>query len=150
MLYMGSDHGGWRLKHALLPLLQQNGIAFVDVGTASDVSCDYPVFAQKVAQAVAKNHEHRGVLICTSGIGMSIAANKFKGVYAACIDNAEVVAKAREHNGINVLCLPGNLGADAAYRLIAVFLATPLDDAERHHRRRQQIAAFERQWSHPA
>ena len=144
MLYLGSDHGGFRLKNELKAYLQRYSIAFEDVGTYTEESCDYPIFAEKVATCVEKNSTHRGVLICTSGVGMSIAANKFNGIYAARLTQLEEVIQAVKHNGINVLCLPGNLPVETAYTLIKTFLETSSDDSERHVRRRRLIQSFEK------
>lgn len=143
MLFVGSDHGGFRLKQELCAYLQKMDILFEDVGTYTDQSCDYPIFAKKVAEKISQNNVHRGILICTSGVGMSIASNKFHGVYAARLTDPDEVQQSVKHNGINVLCLPGNLSLDNAYELIRVFLATPVDESERHVRRRQQIKSFE-------
>ena len=143
MLYLGSDHGGFSLKTNLCSALSEVNISFEDLGTFSKDSCDYPVFAEKVAMKVQANIHHRGILICTSGIGMAITANKFKGIYAAEITTVEAVVKARQHNGINVLCLPGNLEPQTALNLIITFLNTELDTSERHARRRQKISNIE-------
>ena len=143
MLYIGSDHGGFYLKSELKNYFECNHIPFEDVGTYTDKACDYPIFAEKVAQNIQKNSTHRGVLICTSGIGMAIAANKFKGVYAARLTEVEEVKQAVKHNGINVLCLPGNLNIEKAYTLIKIFLETFSDQSERHIRRRKYIQSLE-------
>lgn len=144
MLYLGSDHGGFRLKNELKAYFQRYSIAFEDVGTYTEESCDYPLFAEKVATNVQNDSTHRGVLICTSGVGMSIAANKFNGIYAARLTQLEEVEQAVKHNGINVLCLPGNLSVETAYTLIKTFLNTPIDESERHVRRRRLIQSFEK------
>ena len=143
MLYLGSDHGGFMLKERLCAFLNERGIAYEDVGTQTTESCDYPRFAALVAAQVQSNVDHRGILICTSGTGMAITANKFRGVYAARLTQPDEVKAARQHNGINVLCLPGNLAPDLACDLVRLFLETPLDLADRHQRRRQQIADIE-------
>ena len=144
MLYLGSDHGGFALKGQLCAFLKERSIAYEDLGTHNAESCDYPQFAGWVASQVQTNPIHRGILICTSGIGMAIAANKFRGVYAARLTQPDEVKVARQHNGINVLCLPGNLSPDLACKMVTVFLETPLDIADRHQHRRQLIADFER------
>ena len=144
MLYIGSDHGGFLLKNELKGYLQRDRVAFEDVGTFTEESCDYPIFAEKVSIKVQNDPSHRGVLICTSGVGMSIAANKFKGIYAARLTQREEIEQAIKHNEINVLCLPGNLSAETAYTLVKTFLNTSIDMAERHIRRRKLIQSFER------
>ena len=143
MLLIGSDHGGFRLKQELCVYLQKMDILVEDVGTYTDQSCDYPIFAKKVAEKVSQNNVHRGILICTSGVGMAIAANKFHGVYAARLTNSDEVRQSVKHNGINVLCLPGDLSVNNAYELIKAFLNTLVDESERHVRRRKQIKSFE-------
>ncbi|MGX8716575.1 MAG: RpiB/LacA/LacB family sugar-phosphate isomerase [bacterium] len=143
MLYLGSDHGGFALKEKLCEFLGKHGIAYEDLGTYTTESCDYPRFAALVATAVQKDSTHRGILICTSGVGMEITANKFHGIYAARLTQPGEVKTARQHNGINVLCLPGNLSVDLAGEMVTLFLETPLDISERHQRRRQLIAEFE-------
>lgn len=143
MLYLGSDHGGFTLKSALLSLLQKKGIPFFDVGTYTSESCDYPTFAKKVSIAVQQNPSNRGVLICTSGVGMSIVANKHVGVYAGLVTTLTGVQKACQHNAINVLCLPGELDSEFALQLIEVFLNTPADNADKYQRRRAQTKQIE-------
>lgn len=144
MLYLGSDHGGFALKEKLCAFLKARGIAYEDLGTHNTQSCDYPQFAALVAQKVQLDSDNRGILICTSGVGMAIAANKFHGIYAARLIQPDEVKAARQHNGINVLCLPGSLAADLARKLVILFLGTPIDMADRHQRRRQLIATFEK------
>ena len=144
MLYLGSDHGGFALKEKLCVFLTEYGIVYEDLGTYNTESCDYPKFAALVATKVQLNPDHRGILICTSGVGMAIAANKFRYIYAARLTQLDEVRSARQHNGINVLCLPGNLAVDLARKMVVAFLETPLDMADRHQRRRQIIAEFEK------
>lgn len=142
-LYLGSDHGGFELKKDLLTHLDLTNVSLKDMGTFDATSCDYPEIAKKVAENVQKNQESFGLLICRSGIGMCIAANKFKGIYAACLSTSDAVINARQHNGINVLCLSGTLMLPFAKTLVESFLATDLDLAERHCKRREQICAIE-------
>lgn len=143
MLYIGSDHGGFSLKTELITALKKTDIKFQDLGTTSTTTCDYPIIAQKVALKVQSDKEHRGLLICTSGIGMAITSNKFKGIYAAPITSLQEIKQARKHNGINLLCLPGNLKTFVAFQLLRAFLTTSIDMDERHARRRQEIFEFE-------
>ncbi len=145
MLYLGSDHGGFALKERLDAFLNERGIAYEDLGTHNTQSCDYPEFAALVATRVQADIAHRGILICTSGVGMAIAANKFRGIYAARLTQPDEVKIARQHNGINVLCLPGNIAANLACEMVDLFLKTPLDMSDRHQHRRQLIADFEKQ-----
>lgn len=143
MLYIGSDHGGFHLKNKLNEYFQRYHVAFEDVGTFTEDPCDYPIFAEKVATKIQNDPNNRGILICTSGVGMSIAANKFKGVYAARLTQMKEIEQAVKHNGINLLCLPGSLPEETAYTLIKTFLNTPIDMSERHIRRRELIQSFE-------
>lgn len=143
MLYIGSDHGGFVLKQNLCTCLKERGIDYEDLGTRNTESCDYPKFAALVAKKIQLNPQHLGVLICTSGVGMAIAANKFRGIYAARLTQLNEVKIARQHNGINVLCLPGGIATPLACEMIVLFLETSVDMGERHQRRRQQIVDFE-------
>lgn len=142
-VYLGSDHGGFELKSELLKHLSASNITVKDMGTFDTHSCDYPEIAQRVAQEVQKDKDNFGVLICRSGIGMCIAANKFKGIYAACLDTSDAVVKARQHNAINVLCLSGTLDFVRAQTLVKAFLTTDLNKDERHCKRREQIYTIE-------
>lgn len=142
-IYLGSDHGGFGLKSELLKYLSSSNITIKDIGTFDASSCDYPEIAQHVAQEVQKNKGALGVLICRSGVGMCIAANKFKGIYAACLSTYDSVVKARQHNAINVLCLSGTLDLVLAKTLVKAFLTTDLDRDVRHCKRREQIYAIE-------
>ena len=144
-VFIGADHGGFCLKEQILGWLEEQSFSVEDMGTSSAVSCDYPLFAKAVAKQVQRDSNHRGVLICTSGVGMAVTANKFQGCYAACLTTQEAVIKARQHNGINILCLPGNLSLEAVIPLLKAFLNTELDQGERHVRRRSLIQAIERE-----
>lgn len=144
MLYIGSDHGGFVLKEKLCTFLKEQGIAYEDLGTKNAERCDYPKIAALVATKVQSDSDHRGVLICTSGVGMAITANKFRGIYAARLTQPEEVKIARQHNGINVLCLPGGIAAILACEMVSLFLETPMDMTYRHQQRRQFIADIER------
>lgn len=143
IVYLGSDHGGFELKTELLRYLTSSNITVKDMGTFNVSSCDYPKIAQYVAQEVQKNKDSFGILICRSGVGMCITANKFKGIYAACLSTSETIVKARQHNAINVLCLPGTLDFVLSKTLVKAFLTTDLDKEERHYKRREQIYAIE-------
>ncbi len=133
---IGADHGGFILKQSLVEYLQRKGIACRDFGTQSDASTDYPDFAHAVAKAVAGGQARFGVLVCTSGIGMSIAANKVAGVRAALACNADMAAISRTHNDANVLCLGAkSTPADLACQMVDAFLNTPFDGGGRHERR---------------
>jgi RpiB/LacA/LacB family sugar-phosphate isomerase len=141
---IGADHGGVELKDALVAALRARGEEVADLGTTGRDSVDYPDFARAVAERVACGEADRGVLICTNGIGMSIAANKFPGVRAALVENATTARMAREHNDANVLVLGGGMVATFhALELLGIFLDTPFAGG-RHQRRVDKIADIER------
>jgi ribose 5-phosphate isomerase B len=146
---IGSDHRGEELRQKLIAFLHQSGQEVIDAGTDGATDVDYPDVAEVVARQVGRGEVERGILICGTGLGMCIAANKIPGVRAApCYDDltAEI---SRRHNDVNVLCLPGDLiGERLADRIVETWLHTPFD-AGRHARRIQKIAALERQNGHP-
>ena len=136
---IGADHGGYELKGALLAALAGKA-ELIDKGTTSRESCDYPDYAQAVALAVAKGEVDFGILVCTSGIGVSMTANRFQNVRAALCRTVDEAVVSRQHNGANVLCL-GAKAVSAAYaaEIAAAFIATPEDASERHARRRAKL-----------
>jgi RpiB/LacA/LacB family sugar-phosphate isomerase len=132
---VGSDHGGYELKEILKAHLQRKGIPVTDFGTDSKESADYPDYAQAVARSVAEHQHELGLLICTSGVGMSIAANKIPGARAALVWDAETAALARQHNDANVLCLGGKkASSEEAIKMVDAFLAADFEGG-RHERR---------------
>ena len=136
---LGADHGGFELKENLKAHLDGQGIAVQDYGPASDDSCDYPDFAQAVARSVASGQHTMGLLICKTGIGMSIAANKISGVRAALVTDAETAAITRRHNDANVLCLSATqTGAETAKGIIDAFLKDNFEGG-RHERRLDKL-----------
>ncbi len=133
-LVIGSDHAGYPMKRELLSFLEEMGIDVEDVGTDSIASCDYPIFAKKLCERVLEK-EIYGILICGSGIGMSMAANRFKGIRAALCMNEYMARMARRHNDANVLCLGARiLGIDVAKAIVEVFVKEGFE-GERHLRR---------------
>ena len=141
---IGADHGGLDLKEAVAAELRARGHEVVDVGTSGRESVDYPDFARAVAERVSRGDVERGVLVCTNGVGMSIAANKFPGVRAALVGDTFVARMAREHNDANVLVLGGGMTAPFhARELLRLFLETPFGGG-RHQRRVDKIADIER------
>ena len=137
---IGADHGGYEYKESIKSTLQAKGYEVIDFGTNSNESCDYPLFARAVSKAVVSKECDRGILICGTGIGMSIVANKFKGIRAAlCSD--EFSAKAtREHNDSNILCMGARvIDKDLALKITAIWLETPFSNEERHIRRINMI-----------
>src|SRR5208283_225520 len=133
---LGADHGGYELKEALKQHLQQRGLSVTDFGaTSKDSGDDYPDFAQPAAQAVAAGRAEFGLLVCTSGIGMNIAANKVPGVRAALVADAPTAALVRQHNNVNVLCLAGKTtSADTGRKILDAFLNAKFEGG-RHERR---------------
>lgn len=125
---LGCDHRGYRLKEYLKEALSSEGFEVMDFGTFSEESTHYPIYAHKVALAVAKGEADFGVLICATGIGMSIAANKVKGVRAAHVCTDEMVKLSREHNNANVICF-GSLYADEekSLRWVKIFINTAFE-----------------------
>jgi len=140
---IGADHGGFELKKALTASCAE--VEFLDVGTDSAVGCDYPDFADAVAEAVSGGKADFGVLICTTGMGMSMAANRFQNVRAALCRDAEDARIARAHNGANVLCLgQKQTNPSLAAEMLKTFVSTSVDDAERHVRRRGKLERAKR------
>lgn len=140
---LGADHAGLELKDALKRVLDARGLDWRDVGTSSAASVDYPDYAVQVAEAVGRGDADRGILVCGSGVGMAIAANKVRGVRAAPIVDVEGAVLAREHNDLNVLTLGARrTGLADAERIVAAFLDTPFAGG-RHEQRVRKIAALD-------
>ncbi len=136
MIAIGSDHGGFALKQALMAHLEKRGLAFRDFGTYTEASCDYPVYARAVAQAVASGECERGILICGTGIGVSITANKVPGIRAALCGDCFSAEATRQHNDANILCMGARVtGEGLALKITDTFLDTPFSGDERHIRR---------------
>jgi len=143
-IVVGSDHAGYQLKQRVTPILERAGHEVVDVGTNSEESTDYPRFAAEAARLVAQGEAERAVLVCGSGVGVSIVANKVDGVRAVNAHDAEEAEMSRRHNDANVLALAGRgLGAEDAGAIVERFLATEFEGG-RHERRVAQIASVER------
>lgn len=136
MLAIGSDHGGFDLKQIIVEHLKKKGIPFEDVGCYDKSPCDYPLYGKAVAEAVAGGRCDRGIVICTTGIGISIAANKVKGVRCALCSETLSAKMTRLHNDANVLALGGGMtGRDLAVDIVDTFLDTEFSGVERHCRR---------------
>lgn len=136
---IGSDHGGFRYKGIIEEYLKSKGVEFVDVGTNSTESCDYPVYAKKVAEKVANGEVDRGILICGTGIGMSITANKVKGIRASLCGDTFSARATRAHNNSNILCLGERvIGENLALDIVDIWLSTPFEGG-RHQRRIDMI-----------
>lgn len=140
MIALGCDHGGVGLKKEIIKFLEQEGIAYRDFGTNTEEAVDYPVYAKLVAQAVVSGECEKGILICGTGIGISIAANKIKGVRAALCHDCFSAKATREHNDANILAMGARvIGPGLATEIVRIFLSTPFSNEERHIRRIQQI-----------
>ena len=143
-IYIGADHRGFKLKNKIGAFLKKYGHQVIDCGTKNDAeSCDYPVIAYKVAKAVAKNKNARGVLVCMSGIGQAIAANKVKGAYAALCYNAQAAALSRQHNNSNILVLSGRFVKPKGLPAMLKIWLTAKFEGGRHLRRFRQIQKIE-------
>ena len=141
---VGSDHAGFGLKSKVVPMLEAEGHEVVDVGAASEESTDYPLYAERAAQLVASGEAERGVIVCGSGVGVSIAANKVSGVRAVNAHDPDEAEMSRRHNDANVLTLSGRrLEESDAAGIVRRFLATDFEGG-RHQRRVDQIAEIER------
>ena len=140
MIGIGSDHGGFALKEAIKKHLEERGLEYRDYGTYSDASCDYPVYGRAVAKAVAAGECELGILICGTGIGISITANKVPGVRAALCSDCFSAEATRQHNNANILALGARvLGEGLALKIVDTFLDTPFSNDERHIRRISMI-----------
>ncbi len=136
MIAIGCDHGGYDLKEALIKHLDEQGIAYRDFGCFDKTSCDYPDFGKPAAQAVADGTCEKGILICTTGIGMSIVANKIHGVRAALCSDMLSAELTRQHNDANVLVLgAGVVGPMLGLRIADIFLTTDFSGETKHQRR---------------
>ena len=143
MIAIGSDHAGYELKEKIKKHFEENNIKFIDFGTFSSDSCDYPIIAEKVGNSVSHKESEKGILICGAGIGMSIAANKIKGVRAALCYEPELAVLARKHNNANVLCMGGRFtNFEKAKEIVKVFLNTDFE-GERHQKRVDLIKKLE-------
>ena len=140
MIGIGSDHGGFALKEAIKKHLEERGLEYKDFGTYSSASCDYPVYGRAVAKAVAAGECELGILICGTGIGISITANKVPGVRAALCSDCFSAEATRLHNNANILALGARvLGEGLALKIVDTFLDTPFSNDERHVRRISMI-----------
>ncbi len=144
-VFLGADHRGVVVKAKIVTLLQKLGHEAVDLGSHDEnCSCDYPKYSFLVGNSVVKNKDARGILICLSGIGHSIAANKVKGVYAALCYTEEAAILSRQHNNANVLILGSNfINEKTMFAMVKVWLETPFEGG-RHLRRIDQVKAMER------
>ena len=142
-LAIGCDHGGFELKEAVRGYLEENNIPYEDFGAYNTDSIDYTPIAAKAAKAVASGEADYGILVCSTGIGISIAANKVKGIRAALCTNEFCAEMTRRHNNANILCMGGKvIDKETALKLVDIFLHTEFEGG-RHQRRIDQIAQIE-------
>ena len=140
MIAIGCDHGGYELKQKILAHLTERGLEYQDFGCDSTASVDYPVYGNAVAHAVAEGRCDRGIVICTTGIGISIAANKVPGIRCALCGDCFSARATRQHNDANVLALGALVtGPGLALQIVDIFLDTPFSGEERHSRRISQL-----------
>lgn len=145
MIAIGSDHGGLSLKEALKKLLAERGISFEDCGTDNGDSVDYPDFGEKVARKVSSGEVEKGILVCGTGIGMSIVANKFPRVRAALVTDSFMAQMAKEHNNANILVLGGRvLDENAARTMVTTWLDATFEGG-RHQGRLDKIEEIEKE-----
>ena len=143
MIAIGCDHGGIDIKNAVIGYLQEKGIDYTDFGTDSDQSVDYPIYAYKVAKSVSEGNADYGIICCGTGIGVSMAANKVKGIRAAVVTNEFCAEMTRRHNNANILCMGGRVIDDkTAVKLADIFLNTPFEGG-RHEKRVNMITDIE-------
>lgn len=142
-IVLGCDHGGLNIKNAVIEYLKLNNIEYTDFGCYTDESVDYPEYAYKVATAVVDNMNTLGILCCGTGIGISMAANKVKGIRAAVCTNEFMAEMTRRHNNSNILCMGGRIiDEDTAVKLASLFINTEFE-GDRHTRRVDMITAIE-------
>lgn len=140
MIAIGSDHGGFELKNEIMRHLEKRGIEYRDYGTYTADACDYPVYGKAVAHAVADGECEYGIIICGTGIGISMAANKIPGIRAAVCGDCFSAEATRLHNNANILALGARVtGPGLALKIVDTFLDTPFSNEERHIRRISQI-----------
>ena len=140
MIAIGSDHAGYLLKEEIKAHLIKEGIEVVDMGCDSTASVDYPVYARKVAYAVANHEAEKGIIVCGTGIGVNMTANKVKGIRAALCHDCFSAEATRLHNDANVLTMGARVvGGGLALKIVDTFLSTPFSGEERHARRIRMI-----------
>ncbi|RZI45202.1 ribose 5-phosphate isomerase B [Candidatus Finniella inopinata] len=139
VIVFGCDHAGFLLQQHLMEKVKAHGFHVIDCGTDDELSVDYPDFAERVAERILHQKAEKGILICGTGMGMAIAANRHRGIRAACCYDANQATIARQHNDINVLCLGSRLSDEAvAFECVMAFLKTDFDGG-RHQRRLDKI-----------
>ena len=141
MIAVGSDHAGYALKQAVMAHLKERGEEFKDYGTYNEASCDYPDFAEAVSQAIIKGEADKGILICGTGIGISIAANRHREIRAALCGDCFSAEATRQHNDANILAMGARVVADGlALKIVDTFLDTPFSNGANHVRRISKLS----------
>ena len=141
---IASDHGGFQYKNLLLEDIRQQGYELADLGAFSEEPSDYPDFAEIVANAILNKEAEKGILICGSGVGVSVAANKFKGIRAGVCHDTYSAHQCIEHDDVNVLCIGQRvIGIELAREIVLAFLAAAFSHEERHERRLRKINVIE-------
>ena len=136
MIALGCDHGGYELMQEVKKYLEDHQLEYKDFGTYTTESCDYPVYGKKVARAVASGECDKGILICGTGLGVTMAASRFPGIRAAVCTNEYMARLTREHNDANILGMGARvIGAGTALSIVETFLNTPFSEGERHKKR---------------
>ena len=144
MIALACDHGAFDLKHAIMKHLDEKGLAYKDFGCYDKTSCDYPDFAGPAAKAVASGECDRGIVVCTTGIGVSITANKVRGIRCALLSDVMSARLTREHNDTNMMAIgAGVTGEMLALEIVDTWLGTEFSHAERHQRRIDKVMALE-------
>ena len=140
MIAIGSDQGGYELKQEVMGYLKDRGYEYTDVGSYTPESCDYPDIAAKVVKMILNGEAEKGILICGTGIGISISANRYPGIRAALCTDCFMAEATREHNDANILCMGGRVvGPGLAIKITETFLTTEFSNGERHIRRLNKI-----------
>ena len=140
MLALGCDQGGYALKLEVIEYLEEKGIEYKDCGTYSEDAVDYPIYARKVVKEILSGNCDKGILICGTGIGISIVANRYKGIRAALCGDCFSAEATRQHNDANILAMGARVvGPGLAVKIVDTFLNTPFSGAERHARRVRMI-----------
>lgn len=141
MIAIGSDHGGFALKQEIIDYLEKNGYSYQDVGAYEPEAVDYPDIAKQVVELILHGKAEKGILICGTGIGISIAANRYQGIRAALCHDCFSAEATRLHNDANILAMGGRvIGGELARKITHTFLNTPFSEDERHKRRIGKIA----------
>jgi ribose 5-phosphate isomerase B len=147
---MGADHGGYRLKETLKRFVVSEGYEVIDLGARDEKPSDYPDFARAVAESIRQGRAERGIVICGSGVGASVAASKLPGIRAAVCHDSYSAHQGVEHDDMNVLCLGERvIGEELAKELVSIFLKAKFSGAERHTRRLEKIRQIERDFAKP-